>query len=151
MANGHGGLRRPANPAPVSGPGALSRRTDGKQPMMDLPNAKYGENAAYRAAESAAPMSQSTPPGQGTAPPTGPDLSNVIPFGAPSARPDEPVTAGLPGGPGAGPSVPPQPARIDPAAAARIQSYLPVLVMLASQDDADPNTRQLVRQIRADL
>lgn len=115
---------------------------------MDLPNSAYGENAAYRAAQQAAPMSQSAPPGQGL---VGPDLSGIVPLGAPSARPDEPVTAGLPGGPGAGPSVPAQPIPVDPAIAARIQSYLPVLVMLASQDDADPNTRQLVRQIRADL
>ena len=42
MADGHGGYRRPTNPSPVSGPGALSRRTDGQQPTQDLPNAKYG-------------------------------------------------------------------------------------------------------------
>lgn len=150
MANGqHGGYRRPTNPAPVSGPGALSRRTDGRQPTMDLPNSKYGENAAFRDAQQAAPMSQSAPPGQAGS--IGPDLSSVVPFGAPSGRPSEPITAGLPGGPGAGPSVPAQPAQVDPAIAARIQSYLPVLIMAASQDDADPNTRQLVRQIRADL
>lgn len=107
---------------------------------MDLPDAKYGEQQAYQAAQGAAPMSAS-----------GPDLSSVIPFGAPSQRPDEPVTAGLPGGPGAGPSVPPVAPAVDPDRAKRIQAYLPVLVMLASQDDADPNTRQLVRQIRADL
>ena len=29
MANGRGGYRQPSNPAPVSGPGALSKRTDG--------------------------------------------------------------------------------------------------------------------------
>ena len=57
MANGHGGYRRPTNPAPVSGPGALSRRTDGRQPTRSLPNAKYGENAAFEAAQGAAPMS----------------------------------------------------------------------------------------------
>jgi hypothetical protein len=107
---------------------------------MDLPDAKYGENAAYRAQQSAAPMSSS-----------GPDLSGIVPLDAPSQRPDEPVTAGLSGGLGAGPSVPAQPVQVDPDRAKRIQAYLPVLVMLASQDDADPNTRQLVRQIRADL
>jgi hypothetical protein len=37
MANGHGGPRTPANPAPVSGPGALSKRTDGAQPKMQSP------------------------------------------------------------------------------------------------------------------
>lgn len=146
MANGHGGLRRPTNPAPASGPGALSRRTDGRQPMMNLPDAAYGENAAYRAAESAAPMSQAQPA------PAGPDLSQLVPMTAPTQRPGEPLTAGMSGGPGAGPAVPVQQAApIDPARAEQIRSYLPVLIQIASQDDADPNTKQLVRQLRADL
>ena len=59
MANssGHGGYRRPTNPAPVSGPGALSRRTDGMQPRATLPDAKYGEQQAFQQAQGAAPMS----------------------------------------------------------------------------------------------
>lgn len=143
MADGHGGYRRPANPAPVSGPGALSQRTDGgpgsSQPVRDLPNAKYGENAAFQSAQQSAPMS-----GGGL-----PDLSGIVPFGAPTQRPDEPLTAGLPTGPGAGPAVPASSMSSDTAR--KLQSYLPVLVMLASQDDADPATRQFVRQVRAEL
>lgn len=142
MANGHGGYRRPNNPAPVSGPGALSQRTDGgpgsNQPVRDLPNAKYGENAAFRGAQQAAPMSGGMP-----------DLSGIVPFGAPTQRPDEPLTAGLPTGQGGGPSVPAVPMSND--AAKKLQSYLPVLTLLASQDDADPATRQFVRQLRGDL
>lgn len=137
----HGGYRKPTSPAAASGPGALSRRTDG-QPSMDLPDAKYGEGAAFTAAQQAAPMSASPAPGV--------DLSSIIPFGAPSQRPDEPVTAGLPGGPGAGPTLPTR-APVDPEKAAKIRSYLPVLITLASRDDADTNLKQLVRQLRADL
>ena len=51
-----GGDHPPVNPAAVSGPGALSQRTDGKQPVMALPNAKYGENKDFQAVESGAPM-----------------------------------------------------------------------------------------------
>lgn len=151
MANGHGGYRRPTSPSPVSGPGALSRRTDGQQPTMDLPNAKYGENAAFRQAQMAAPMSGDIGAPAGGAPALGPDLSSIVPLGAPTQRPDEPITAGLSGGPGAGPAVPNRPSPLTPQQAERLRSYLPVLIVLASRDDADPNTKQLVRQLRAEL
>lgn len=150
MANGHGGYRRPTNPAPVSGPGALSRRTDGRQPTVDLPNAKYGENAAYREAQAAAPMSGDIGSGGMAAGGFAPDLSSIIPLDAPSQRPDEPITAGLSGGPGAGPSFI-QTSPLSPEQAARLKSYLPVLINIASQPDADPNTKQFVRELRAQL
>jgi hypothetical protein len=146
MANGHGGYRKPTSPAPVSGPGAKSRRTDGTphggpQPTRDLPDAKYGENKAFREAQGAAPMSTGMP-----------DLSGIVPFGAPSLRPDEPITAGLPIGGGAGSSVAPAlPANLSPEQQDRLRSYLPVLVVLASQDDVDPATKKFVRQLRAEL
>lgn len=105
MANEHGGMRRPSSPAPVSGPGALSQRTDGgpAKPayVSGLP---YGEGqdfydlqtSAPLGAEAAKPRSRSgTGSPQGSAPaPT--------PLFAPTARPDEPVTAGAPVGPGPG-------------------------------------------------
>lgn len=151
MANGHGGYRRPNNPAPVSGPGALSKRTDGRQPVRDLPDARYGENAAFRAAQQAAPMSQGQAGAPG-APSLMPDLSGIVPMGAPTQRPDEPLTAGLSGGLGAGPSVPAMgPPQLSPEQRTRLQSYLPVLTVLASMPDADPATKQYVRNLRADL
>lgn len=153
MADGHGGYRRPTHPSPVSGPGRLARRTDGQQPVADLPNAKYGENTAYRQAQMGAPMSGDIGSGgaAATAAPAGPDLSQIVPLGAPSQRPDEPITAGMSGGPGAGPAVPNRPSSLSPDQAERLRSYLPVLIVLASRDDADPNTKQLVRQLRAEL
>jgi hypothetical protein len=94
MANGHGGHRTPRNPAPVSGPGALSRRTDGGSPQgrMQLPDAKYGEQAAFQEAQGGAPMAGSSMP-----PPQ--------PLTGPSMRPQEPVTAGAASGPGPGPGL----------------------------------------------
>lgn len=154
MADGRGGYRRPSNPAPASGPGALSKRTDGRQPTRPLPNAKYGENAAFEQAQQAAPMSGDIGMGAGAgpmAPPTGPDLSGIVPFGDPSQRPDEPITAGMPQGPGGGSVFNPQKPTITKEQAERLRSYLPVLVVLASQEDADPATRQFVRQLRGEL
>jgi len=94
MANGHGGYRRPRDPAPVSGPGQLSRRTDGgpAQRVVDLPNAGYGENQAFTQVEQGAPMAASAPP-----------RPAPVPLTAPTQRPWEPVTSGNPLGPGPGP------------------------------------------------
>lgn len=108
-----GGYQRPSNPAPVSGPGALSGRTDGgpggKQAMRDLPNAKYGENAEFRADESGAPMAAApslpAPGGAPTSPPGAPDSGHPMggpppPLSSGTLNPNEPVTAGAPAGPG---------------------------------------------------
>lgn len=80
----------------------------------------------------------------------GPDLSSVVPFGAPSQRPNEPVTAGMPGGAGAGPSYGP-PGGMTPDQMDRLRSYLPVLLVLASREDASPDVKQYVRQLRGEL
>jgi hypothetical protein len=152
MADGHGGYRRPTHPAPVSGPGALSRRTDGgPQAIRELPNAKYGEGATYRAAEQAAPMSGGMSMPSAPPPNLSPDLSGLTPMGAPSERPDEPITAGMPMGAGAGSTGPSLVAGMSPEQAERLRSYLPVLVLLASQDDVDPSTKSFVRRLRGEL
>ncbi len=95
-SNGHGGYRRPENPAMVSGPGALSKRTDGGpgQPVTPLTGLGYGENQALNAMQGAAPMADAT---EGAAP-------RITPLSAPSARPQEPITHGAPFGPGPGPT-----------------------------------------------
>ena len=86
-----GGYRKPANPAPVSGPGQLSRRTDGAQPVMEMTGGKYGEAKALREMQSAAPMAQIE---------TAPTIPQISELFAPTQRPAEPVTAGMPFGPG---------------------------------------------------
>ena len=108
MANGHGGYRRPTNPAPVSGPGRMSRRTDGgaAQTTVPMTGMGYGETADFNDIQSAAPLAAApaapnarsrnkVPAGQGAA---------ASPLFSATQRPDEPVTAGAPVGPGPGPA-----------------------------------------------
>ena len=129
-----GGYRAPANPAPVSGPGALSQRTDG-QPAMQLPDAAYGEQAEFQAIQGGAPMMRASGP-----PPPG--------LLEPTRRPDEPVTSGAALGPGAGPE-----ALQDREAALREMSglgrYMPMMEKMASRDDAPRAFRALVQYVKA--
>lgn len=97
-----GGYQRPSRPAPVSGPGALSRRTDGgPQAKRMLPDAAYGEQAEFQQIQDGAPMQGA--PDMGAVVGQQAQMPEVTGLGAPSMRPDEPVTAGSPSGPGAGP------------------------------------------------
>ena len=102
-------MAQPARPAPASGPGALSKRTDGgpAQKLMTLPDAQYGEAATYMDLQRSAPLAQSQPTGRSTVTsgsPTG-GTPSVIPLNAPTTRPNEPVTTGSRFGAGAGPEV----------------------------------------------
>lgn len=155
MANGHGGYRRPEHPAAVSGPGRLSRRTDGRQPQMIASGGDYGDRQEMQQIQSGAPMngdlgSGGMAAGAGGAP-AGPDLSQLVPMDAGSQRPMEDIHAGMSGGLGAGPSALNMPSPLTDEQRQRLRSFLPVLVILASRDDADQNTRRLVRQLRAEL
>lgn len=95
-----GGYQKPSNPAAVSGPGALSRRTDGgagsKQAMQEIRTGKYGESKALMEQQQGAPLAGSpTPNPKVTAQP-----NRVTPLFAPTQRPNEPVTEGMSFGPG---------------------------------------------------
>ena len=91
-----GGYRQPTNPAPASGPGALSQRTDGgategmTQPVKEYTGLPYGENKAINDTQSAAPMAGDT------------FKSPLLDLMAPSQRPNEPITAGINAGEGGG-------------------------------------------------
>ena len=105
MAEGHGGMRRPSNPAPVSGPGALSRRTDG-QGARYMAGGEYGEGQEMMDLQTSAPMSKAP---AAPRPRTGrqvvsEEMAPPTPLFAPTERPDEPITAGAPFGPGPGPT-----------------------------------------------
>lgn len=107
MANGHGGYRKPENPAPVSGPGSLSRRTDGgpQQVNADLPDARYGEQQEFQEIQAGAPMAAAPPiDGMGSGGGGGSPMPPPIPLSEPTARPDEPISWGASFGPGPGPS-----------------------------------------------
>jgi len=132
MAEGRGGYQPPSNPAPVSGPGALSQRTDVQAPMT-MPDAQYGEAAEFDAIQGAAPMMGSKPP------PTGllePDTS------------DMPLTAGISSGPGPGPEALGK-SQQGLAEVKQIATYLPMMERMAGRVDAPRSFRALVQFIKA--
>jgi hypothetical protein len=152
MANGHGGYRQPASPAPVSGPGNLSQRTDGgpaaKQSVAKLPNAGYGEQSEFRGIQQGAPI-QKVEPGAPSGVTSGP---LPPPLDAPSGRPGEPVTHGADAGPGGGQGVL---GLLDQDGLAQsdlksLLRYLPTLQYIVdSTPDAPASTLALVRYLRS--
>jgi hypothetical protein len=92
---GRGGYRQPENPAPVSGPGALSQRTDGgaiegmTQPQQDYTGFAYGQNSGTNSMQGMADMAGNPFAMPGT-----------TSLNAPTERPDEPMTFGIPFGDG---------------------------------------------------
>lgn len=95
-----GGYRQPNNPAPVSGPGALSKRTDGgategmTQPAQYISGLGYGKGKETYDTQTAAPMQGNDIPAMPT--------PQAVPLSAPTTRPNEPVTSGIDMGPGPG-------------------------------------------------
>ena len=124
MAEGRGGYRQPSNPAPVSGPGALSQRTDG-QGARYMAGGEYGEGQELMDLQTSAPMSQApspTPRGRAPRAQAAPEGAKPTPLFAPTERPDEPITAGAPFGPGPGPAASSAPGR---TVAESIAKFLP--------------------------
>ena len=107
MAEQQGGYRRPSNPAPVSGPGALSQRTDG-QGAKYMAGGQYGEGQEMMDLQTSAPMSKAPEQQRMRQPRSGRQVveegMRPTPLFAPTERPDEPITAGAPFGPGPGPT-----------------------------------------------
>lgn len=147
-----GGYREPAKPSSVSGPGAKSRRTDGgpAQVVRDLTGGSYGEGQAFHDLQTSAPLANSAAQGAQGAP-QGAPAAPVTPFGAPSTRPDEPVTAGNPLGPGPGPeaaglgSGP----NADPPNMTQLMAMLPTLNVIANGANGTPALRSLVRYLKS--
>lgn len=145
----------PQNPAGVSGPGALSKRTDGgpAQALRDLPDAKYGENSQFQSLQQGAPLSASGPSGgspgmdPGELPPN-PAAGQVVPFSEGTSRPEEPVTAGAAMGPGPGITAMGSPAQVEQQDMAKISKSLPLFEMMANMNDALPSTRLFVNLLR---
>lgn len=143
-----GGYRQPGNPAPVSGPGALSKRTDGgpSQPVRAPSGGKYGERQALEQMQQGAPVSAS--PGGDVGAPEPADLTaDLVGFDAPTQMPDTPVTAGAELGDGPGlealglPNEPDDDMR-------RLVAYLPVFEHMANQPGSSKSARNLVRQLK---
>lgn len=147
MANGHGGYRKPTNPAPVSGPGQHSRRTDG-QPRMELPNAQYGEGAAFQELQGQATMAQAPGPVQSS---QGSFPANFTGLGEPTQQPGVPVTAGAEYGAGPGLEALGQQVSDDKLDSQDLRKYLPTLIRIAEKDDTPAGTKRWVRSILANM
>lgn len=93
---GKGGYQQPNNPAPVSGPGSLSQRTDGSptQPATYIPGLPYGQGQQTYDNQVKEPMQGNPFPSMGGV--------NVVPLDAPTMFPEEPGTAGIDAGLGVG-------------------------------------------------
>lgn len=143
MADGRGGYRRPNNPAPVSGPGAMSSRTDGGpgQPVRVAPGGEYGSRQEMEEIQSSAPMAEQSAPASAPRP---------TPINAPTARPDEPITAGAPVGPGVGPEA----AGIlsdHEMTNEQLRPLLRSLEIIGNLPGSNPETRTFVRLLKARL
>jgi len=147
-----GGYRKPSNPAPVSGPGSLSQRTDGGpgQPVREVPAAYYGERQEMRDIQGGATMAQGsmpagspTMPSNGMTPPSAP-MTPPTPLTAPTEYPEEPITAGAPLGPGPGPaeSSPSQDNQ-------KLLQYLPAILQQANSRDSSQQIRSLAMYLRS--
>lgn len=115
-----GGYHPPANPAPVSGPGAHSQRTDGGLPhqaISAVPDQPYGDAGAQLASQAIAPMAGTQQmPSQGALPaPQQAPPYTAGDFARQSERPNEPVTHGVPIGPGSNIPAAPSPVMPNPA------------------------------------
>jgi hypothetical protein len=127
----------------VSGPGRLSKRTD-RQPVRQLTDAAYGEQASFRQAQQGAPMVNTANPA--TAMPAAAPGAGVVPLDAPTERPGEPVTAGAPVGAGPGPEVLGLP---NPRSEAQeLVKYLPMLERRANSPESSQTLRNIVQYLK---
>lgn len=148
-----GGPRTPTHPAAVSGPGAYARRTDGGagQPIRDPGGLPYGENQELRTSQSSAPMSNTNVSAVATRTKGGNSVGAVTPFGAPTERPDEPVTTGNPFGPGEGPEALQMPMSFGQQSsrdAQELKKYLPSLERTANMPGVPQGFVRFVRHLR---
>ena len=124
--------------AEVAGPGRYSKRTDlgytGRQAAMEIPAGSYGDRAAMQSLQTSAPMSASSE--------TQPLTPPMRPLNGPSARPNEPITAGAPFGAGAGPDVLPNVPQTEDETANTIRSLAAIY--------PDPDLARLVQQLASE-
>lgn len=151
---GRGGNRTPQNPAPVSGPGVLSRRTDGgpsaAPPVSDAPVARHGEGPVTQAIEQAGPGAPGPGAGGGGGGPGGGGAPVPASIPDPFAPSDDPNSDPFA-----------QPSRPDPATQRRqsdqfldtmmIGPALPVMEAAASRPNSSQATRNIVRRMRSQL
>lgn len=152
MAEGRGGYRQPGQAAPVSGPGALSKRTDGpqgggSQPVRVPTGGDYGSGTQLRDLQQAAPLSASQG-GDVPAPANADITAGLIGFNQPSQQPGTPVTAGADLGAGSSTAALNLPTQQGDDIK-QLMRYLPVFEHMANQPGSSKAARNLVRQLKS--
>lgn len=141
-----GGYRKPGTPAPVSGPGALSRRTDGRV----AEGYAYGMNKQINEQAASAPMAKASQPRPASASKmmSASPLPAITPITAETMDPNDPITNGVPVGPGANsiPGMSSGPTQ-DPDIN-MIRDYYPMLEFWASQPGTSQATKDYVQYLR---
>jgi hypothetical protein len=141
-----GGYRKPGTPAPVSGPGALSRRTDGRV----AEGFAYGMNKQINEQAASAPMAKAPQPRPASASKmmSASPLPGITPITAETMDPNDPITNGVPVGPGANsiPGMSSGPTE-DPDIN-MIRDYYPILEFWASQPGTSRATKDYVQYLR---
>jgi len=135
---------------PVSGPGQFSKRTDKAvgEANRSLPNADYGEQAAYQEQLQGAPMAEADVSGMNFNDLFGSAAEGVVGLGEESAMPELPVTDGADAGEGAGSEVLSSSQKV---ANNYIATYLPVLQFIAGREGSSDAARNLVRVLKSKL
>ena len=147
-----GGYRKPETPAPVSGPGALSQRTDGgpSQAPMYMPGMKaLGSTGVEQMAQQAGAALYKAPgPNMGSN--IERNLPPVTPITADTEFPEQPVTDGTPAFGGMGPEALNIPKQEDTDLdKQRLMAYLPALESAANMPNASTAFKNYVRLVRS--
>jgi hypothetical protein len=140
-----GGYRKPGKPAPVSGPGALSRRTDGRV----AEGFAYGMNKQINEQAASAPMAKAPQPRPASAS-SMMSASPLPPLTSITAEsdPNDPITNGVPIGPGAN-SIPGlSSGPVEDPDINMIRDYYPMLEFWASQPGTSQATKDYVQYLR---
>ena len=139
-----GGYRKPGTPAPVSGPGALSRRTDGRV----AEGFAYGMNKQINEQAAGAPMAKAPSPMAARSMNVAPQLPPVTPLFDESG-PEDLITSGVDVGPGPGSEALMLPSMNNSSTEFNksISSYYPVLSYIASRENTSPETRRALAMI----
>jgi len=147
-----GGYQQPTNPAPVSGPGALSQRTDGgpSQAPMYMPGMKsMGSTGREQMAQQQGAALYKAPTSTGISS-IEPNLPAVTPITAGTALPDQSIADGTPAFGGAGPEALNLPKQEDTDIdKQRLMSYLPAFESAAAMPNASMAWKNYVRLVRS--
>lgn len=146
MAENRGGMRPTApqnNPANISATGGNGQ--SGTQAARYIPGLGYGKGQETMQQQQGAPMAGATPSA-----PTAPSLAAlaqgpaITPLGAPTQRPDEPITQGNPMGPGAGPEI----LNLPPAVPGELDDAIQALQALYVQNPRNEDVRRTFEMLQ---